>query len=292
MRFAFRLFFLSTLFLLASHAHASSLQTKTVSAWEHYIRLTEERINSELNQKGKYLASDFLGSADSRQIRNLLRSGQIHIQRMKTSDGNGGSMEVDDGMIHHWLGGIFVPNVKLDELLRWLQNYDQHHLYFREVEASRLLSKNGPEFRIFFRLHRKKIIDVRYNTEHTAIYRQRDPAHASSRSFTTRIAQLDDPGTPGEREKPVGDDSGFLWRLNSYWRFQQVDGGVFVECESVSLSRGIPFGFGWIIKGYVESIPRESLQNTLVSIREGMKKNLSAQDSPLGQATSPRQVSH
>jgi len=93
-----------------------------------------------------------------------------------------------------------------------------------------------------------------------------------SDSHSTKIAQLDNPDTPQERERPVGEDSGFLWRLNSYWRYEEADGGVYVECESVSLSRAIPFGFGWIIGSYVESVPRESLENTLTSIRDGVLK--------------------
>ena len=140
-----------------------------------------------------------------------------------------------------------------------------------EVEKSQLVSREGPEFRIFYRLRRKKVITVFYNTLHTVVYRQQDAQRASSRSATTRIAELDHPGEPGESEKPVGDDRGFLWRLNSYWRFMEADGGVFVECESISLSRSIPFGLSWLIKGYVESIPRESLESTLTSIRDGIK---------------------
>src|SRR6266571_496565 len=91
-------------------------------------------------------------------------------------------------------------------------------------------------------------------------------------STTTRITEVQNAGTASEMEKPVGDDSGFLWRLNSYWRFKQQGDGVVVECESISLSRSIPFGLGWLIKGFVESVPRESLENTLVSIRDGVTK--------------------
>jgi hypothetical protein len=96
-----------------------------------------------------------------------------------------------------------------------------------------------------------------------------------SRSHSTKIAQLDNPDTAQERERPVGEDSGFLWRLNSYWRYEEADGGVYIECESISLSRGIPFGFGWIVGSYVESVPRESLETTLTSIRDGVKKVMS-----------------
>jgi hypothetical protein len=121
-------------------------------------------------------------------------------------------------------------------------------------------------------LKRQKVVTVHYNTEHLAEYTHHSPTRASSRSATTRIVQLENPGEEGEREKPVGNDSGFLWRLNSYWRFQQVDGGVVVECESVGLSRGIPAAFRWLVSPFVKSVPRESLESTLSSIRQGSRQ--------------------
>src|SRR5206468_7258861 len=148
----------------------------------------------------------------------------------------------------------------------------QHYRYFKVVEDSKLLSHDGDRFDIFLRFVRKKVVTVHYNTNHTAIYRHHRDGFESSRSFTTRIAEVQNAGTASEMEKPVGDDSGFLWRLNSYWRFKQQGDGVVVECESISLSRSIPFGLGWLIKGFVESVPRESLENTLVSIRDGVAK--------------------
>ena len=259
----------------------AELQKHTLAAWDIYVRLTERRIAAELDNGQKFLVTDFMGDSDASSVRNLLRSGQVSIRKMKTLDATDQEIQVKDGMIHHWLGSIFVPGVKLDSLLEWLHDYDRHAQHFQEVEESRLIARNGNTFQIFFRLRRKKIITVYYNTEHTAVYRYHGPRRASSRSFATKIAELDHPGTPQEKEKPNGTDRGFLWRLNSYWHYQEEAGGVFVECESLSLSRDIPFGLGWLINGYVESVPRESLENTLTSIREGFQKARTAEQSSL-----------
>ena len=72
-----------------------------------------------------------------------------------------------------------------------------------------------------------------------------DATHCRSRSVSTRIAEVEDAGLPNEREKPVGHDGGFLWRIDSYWRFEEQDGGAYVEAESISLTRDIPTGLGW-----------------------------------------------
>jgi hypothetical protein len=249
---------------------AADLQPKTLAAWESYVRYTEQRIEREMADGQRFLVLDFRPAAEAKSARALLRNGHLDIWKMASSRESGHEIEVPDGMIHHWVGAIFIPGAHLDALLEWLHDYDHHAGRFPEVAASKLLSRDGDTFKIYLRLKRKKIITVYYNTYHTATYYSKDVHRAYSRGAATKIAQLDHPDTPQEREISPGHDSGFLWRLNNYWRYEEADGGVYVECESISLSRGIPFGFGWIIGSYVESVPRESLENTLTSIRAGM----------------------
>jgi len=252
-------------------AATSVLQMRTVQAWDKYVQLTEKRIEAELQEESRFLRMDAMKPADSAKVQNLLKSGQVYAERMKTLDGGGHVIEVPDALIHHWYGAIFIPRIKVEPLVRWIQDYDQQSKYFKEVEKSKLISRNGDTFRVYLRLTRTKVVTVHYNTEHTATYRDNGPGKASSRSLSTKIAELDDVGTPSEKELAVGNDSGYMWRLNSYWRFREQDGGVVVECESVSLSRGIPYGLGWLISDYLETIPRESLESALTSIRDGVK---------------------
>ncbi len=260
----------------------AQLKPETLEAWAEYERLTEKRIASELGSDARFLVQDFLSASGAARCRQTLAAGGVFITKMETRDGEGKPIAVPNGMIHHWLGSIFLPGVGLADLLKWVQNYDQHAKYFEEVERSRLLNRQADVFRIFLRLRRQKLITVYYNSEHVVEYRLHENIRASSKSYATKIAELENPGTPREREKPQGGDSGFLWRLNSYWRFEQKDGGVVVSCESVSLSRKIPRGFDWLIKGYVESVPKESLANTLTSIREGFHGRTKASESKRG----------
>ena len=70
---------------------------------------------------------------------------------------------------------------------------------------------------------------------------------------------------------PEGQDSGFLWRLNGYWSIQEGDGGVYVECRSVTLTRGVPLGLGWIVKPFTLSLPRDSLVSTLEATKRALQ---------------------
>jgi hypothetical protein len=268
--------FLATILCFAcssQDASAAQLQPKTASDYDKYVRLTEQRIAEELRigkDNPPFLTLDF-SFEKSTAARESLKRGEIHIEKLRTRDNNR-DMDAEGGLIHHWVGAVFIPGVKLDTLQKWLTNYAQHERYFPDIERSKLIADDGRTYKFFYRLKRKKVITVVYNTDHTANYFPLNATRMASKGVATRIAQIADAGTAGEKELPVGNDGGYLWRLNSYWRFEEKDGGVYVECESISLSRDIPFGVGWMIRGLVESVPRESLVGTLTALRDGVRK--------------------
>ena len=141
--------------------------------------------------------------------------------------------------------------------------------FYQEVKASKLLTRDGDRVKVFMRLYRGAYgMDATFNSEHAVEYRRLGSNRASSRSVSTKMAELAHPGTPKEREKPVGTDTGFLWRLNAYWRFEQVGDGVLIECESASLSRSVPLLARWLVTGIVEGVARDALEGTLKSLRK------------------------
>ena len=123
-------------------------------------------------------------------------------------------------------------------------------------------------FRVYLRFYMKKVITVVVNSEHEVRFSWPAADRAQSRIHSLRIAEVEDPDTPGEREMPVGQDGGYLWRLNTYWRFLERDGGTYIQCEAISLTRAIPLGLGWLVGPFVTSIPRESLTFTLETTRK------------------------
>jgi hypothetical protein len=93
-----------------------------------------------------------------------------------------------------------------------------------------------------------------------------------STSRSTQIEEIDSPGTPHERALGPGEEHGFLWRMNTYWSYAERDGGLYIQIESVSLSRSIPTGLRWLIGPFVESVPRESLEFTLRATSDALRK--------------------
>jgi putative flippase GtrA len=232
----------------------------TVLAWEAYERTVDGRYNTTPTSGGAFFAQD-LDQATRGSWRERVQRGEITAIRI---DGPA----TPDGRIHHWAGAVFVPDTTVERIVERLkQQAGREDEVYKDVLDSRLLSRDGDRLRVYMKLQRTTIITATFDTEHAVEYRRVGPGRASSRSVAVRIAELDDAGTPREREKAPGDDNGFLWKLNAYWRFEQVNGGVILECESVSLSRGVPTLLRPVAGPIIDRVAREALENTLRAMR-------------------------
>jgi hypothetical protein len=260
----------------ARPAGAAELRPQTVEAWQHYVRAAETRIERELASTSQFLGIDFQEASKAREERKAILSGQVVLSRLAEKGPHAKEIEVPNGLINHWRGAIFVPGVTLDQVLKELRSPIAKRHKQEDVLESRVLFRDGDTSRVYLKLVRKKIVTVTYNTEHEVRYRRLGPSRAVSRSVSTKIAELEDAGTPNEHEKPIGMDRGFMWRLNSYWRYEQVPGGVIVELESLTLSRDIPALIKFIARPIINSIARESMTRTLESTRERLRSSASA----------------
>jgi hypothetical protein len=241
-----------------------------LAAWDRYVAATEQRIARELVRESPFLVEDVLAPGAAAARVRAEAPGTVFTRRLAPATAQGEPIAVPDALLHHWLGGLFVPGVQVADVLAFVQDYDHHARAFEDVVASRLRSRQGDRFEVYLKLRRTKVITVYYDTEHRVDYRVHDVRRASSRSVATSIRELENGDRPDARPKAPADDSGYMWRLNSYWRFEQAPGGVHVECESVSLSRTIPWAVRFVVAPFVNSIPRESLERTLSGIRAGV----------------------
>jgi len=247
---------------MAQSAKPVQLKPQTVGAFDEYIREAEAGMEQALQGRSPFLWSDV--SPDRAQ---LVRGGQVVAQFWA---GRGPS-KVPNGLIHDWIGAIFIPASHLKRILALVQDYDNHkNIYKPEVIASRLISHQGNDFQIYLRLLKKKIMTVVLDTDHKVHYRSLDRTRWTCCSHTTRIAEVENAGSPKEIVLPPDTGHGFLWRLYSYWRFQEREGGVYVECRAISLTRDVPLGLGWIIEPIIQKLPQESLINTLEDTRQAL----------------------
>jgi hypothetical protein len=173
---------------------------------------------------------------------------------------DGRAIDIAGGTIHHWRGSTVVRHVTVDQVVNALINPGTPPPQ-DDVLESRVLSRNGNALRIYLKLVRRTIISVVYDTEHDVVFERHSRALATSRSVSTKIAE------------EGGADRGFLWRLNSYWRYSQRGSDVRIDLESISLSRDVPWFVRSMAEPLISRIARESVTRTLSSVRSYLEKS-------------------
>ena len=246
---------------------AVELTQKTIEVFDHYVSLSEARMAAQDSSGAAFLWVERLPELRQGEALSELRHGGVVIERLEMLE-NGKPLAAPHGLIYHWIGTVFILGATLRQTLAVIQDYDHHQHYYKpDVMRSKILMHDGNDFDVSVRFYKRKIITVVMETEHNVHYTPLDAKHEKSVSHSTHIHEVENPGESGEKLKPEGNDRGFLWRIYSYWRFEEKDGGAYVECQSISLTRDIPGLVARFIRGYVERVPRESLRFTLDSTR-------------------------
>jgi len=165
--------------------------------------------------------------------------------------------DVPDGLIQDWLGTTFLSDVKLDKVRDVVLGFADYKVRFKQqISESKLEKREGDRFDASLRLHRRQLQSVVLDGNFSAQYTLLDPSHATVIFRSTRLV-------------PQGQDHGYLWRLNLYWRLEEADNGVYLEVELVSLS--IQPGAlhpGRLLNGFVQKFPQEFTEGLI----EGMQQ--------------------
>jgi putative flippase GtrA len=254
----------------ASQAQASeeaTLRDQTKRDFAKYVAAVEARSSRRLANNEPFLEFERKPAAEQARIMATLRRGEVFVERDVARDQASAEIPIDGGLVNHWRGTVFVPKVKLDDLLKVLQQPQTDKHKQEDVLSSRVVSRDGDSQKVFLRLRRTKFVTVVYDTEYDVDYKRLTPDLALSNSISTKVVEIENAGTPQERALPEGNDHGYMWRLNSYWRYKQVGDGVLVEIESLTLSRNLPAIIGPLVRPIVTSTARESMTRTLGSVR-------------------------
>ena len=269
-RFVFRAAALALLIVVAPSAQASeeaTLKAKTAADFAKYVSVVEARRAHDITSNEPFLDIERQPPAQLAKTIAALKRGEVIVTRGAARDASSNEVSVSGGLINHWRGTVFVPQVRLDAMLKVLQEPQSDKHKQEDVLSSRVVSRDGDTQKVFLRLRRTKFVTVVYDTEYDVEYRRLDSERAWSNSISTKVVEIENAGTPQERALPEGNDSGYMWRLNSYWRYKQLDDGVLVEIESLTLSRSLPMLVGPLIRPIVTSTARESMTRTLSSVR-------------------------
>ena len=254
----------ATLLLLAANCWAARLSPSAERAYEGYVANIEARLARQHARPETYLAT--LTAGDPKKIERPAMSSDIQVEPL-----NSGTWQVPGALLHHWRGTAFVPRATPAEMLAVLRDFNHFSRnYAPRVVAARALTDDGQMATLAIRFKEQRVVTIVIDGEYKVESRLSGNDRGYSVSRSLHFWQVDNPGTAQERHRPEGQDDGFLWRLNSYWSFTRVRGGLEMECEAVSLTRDVPVGLGWLVTPAIADLPREELAFTLRATRRAL----------------------
>ena len=250
-----------TVLLASTCVHASEPSSAALASFNLYITTVEGRLSFQHRDASGFLASENEGR---------LRQSEPIIEKLAPASPSG----FPGAMLHHWRGTMFVSGAKAADFERLMRNFGAYpQVYDPQVTQCRILSQQGDQYRVAMRVRQKHVLTVVMDTTYDVGFGRLDPKHGFSVSRSLKISEIADARTSKEHALSESESHGFLWRLNTYWSYEERDSGLYMQIESVSLTRSIPTGLGWAIGPFVESVPRESLEFTLRSTANALRKH-------------------
>jgi hypothetical protein len=248
-----RIKLLPVLFAVTVFGASADAPPATVSVFQAQVARVEARLSRQHASTSGFLAGVGQPAVDER-----LRRGEVVVEKL-TLDA-----AVPGAMLHDWRGTAFVPGANAASFEHLLRDFGAYpKVYAPQVFAARVTGERGDSLQATMRVQQKHVITVVMDSSYDVSFARLDLQHGYSVSRSTHVSEIASPGKADEHALSASDEHGFLWKLNTYWSWEERDGGLYIQIESVTLTRSIPQGLGWVVKPFVESVPRESLEFTL-----------------------------
>jgi hypothetical protein len=235
---------------------AATLKPETKAAWDTYLQAANAAMQARLQPGAHFLWLD-----DEPDRAEDIRTKGPYIAPV----GRHIPKKVPSGLIHDWLGVGFVLNVKIEDILLIVRDYDRYKEFYRPgVIDSISHGTDGVKDLFSMRLANRSVVaKTALDTDCEASYFRVDDRRWYGVSNTTHIQEVSKFGTPAQRTLPEDQGTGLIWRLSSITRLEERDGGVYAELEAIALSRDIPAAFRLFVTPIVRRVSRDSLATSL-----------------------------
>jgi hypothetical protein len=239
---------------------AAEPSSAALADFHSYIANVEARLATEHSS-----AATFLAPEDT----SRLRRGDTVIQELTPAGGE----ELPGALLHDWRGTAFVPGATAADFKQVMETFSAYPRYYApQVVSARVLSRKDDHFQVLMRVRQQRVITVVLDTTYDVRFGRLDATHGYSISRSTRIDEIASPGTHSEHALSPSENHGYLWRMNTYWSYEQQNRGLVIQIESVSLTRSIPMGLGWAVGPFIESVPRDSVAFTLEATGKALRR--------------------
>ena len=250
-------------------SHATELKQETLNAWDEYLRTANLRMQRNLDSSGiRGTTNPFLWIEEQSDRSQRVRRGEILISPV----GEAGPQRVQDGLIHDWIGAIFIPSARINDVFAVVQNFDRYKDFYKPtVIESKLLRHTGEEYEFSILglkrvLFEKVVLEGQFESQCSEL----DATRRYCISSSTRVQEIKDYGQPAEQKLPPNEGHGYIWRVYGLTKFEERDGGVYIEVEAIALSRDISASFRWLTKSVVERVSRDSMSTILERTKDAV----------------------
>jgi hypothetical protein len=262
--------------LLTSTANAASLKPETVAAWDDYVATTKAALVQRIRPGGCYLWT-FEKADRAAQV----RTGQIVVAPAPGPN----PKKVPGGLIHHWMGAIFLPGLTIEQVLEVTRDYDRYKDYYQPaVTESKTVARDDANDQFSMRMVNKMFfVTTALDAEYESIHVRLDEHRMYSIARTTHLQEVEDVGRASEHRAPEGQGGGYIWKLFNIARLEQRDGGVYLEMEAIALSRDIPAAARFFVDPIVRRVSHNSILISLEQTEHAVRENpaLSAKRAPV-----------
>jgi len=245
----------AALFLLvaAIPSFGAELKQQTLDAWEQY----KASANATMVNRAH---GGFLWTDESHERLRRVRAGEVVVSPVGHSP-----VAVPDGLIHHWIGAAFIPDAHIEDVVGVIRNYNRYTEFYKpSVIDAKTLSQKAVDDRFYVVMVDKAMFMRRaLESEYASRFTEVNASRWYSVAETTRVQEVSDEG-----RIPDGEGSGYIWRLCTMSRYEERDGGVYIETEAIALSRPIPMALHWVVDPIVRRVSRASLSTSLEQTRE------------------------
>ncbi|HTB14815.1 MAG TPA: hypothetical protein VK752_24755 [Bryobacteraceae bacterium] len=248
-------------------AGAADLKPETLQAWDAYLQAAKAR-----NQKHLADGASFLSIDADPAIAAKLHQGEIVVSPAKPNV----PIKVPSGLIHDWVGAIFIPNASIADVMRVVRDYGRYPaIYHPNVVGSKPIEMGESEDRFSMVIMNKSFfaksaLDSDYRSTRVRV----DDQHWYITSETTRVQEVADYGAASQHLLPEDQGKGIIWKLSSFARLEERDGGVYIELEAMVLSRDIPAALRWIVDPIVRRVSRNSLETSLQQTADAIRTSM------------------
>jgi hypothetical protein len=247
--------------LLAGRSGGATVTAGTLRAWDQAVHQAKVELALQTSNPDGFLSID----RQPERFEKAQRGGILSIYSP-----HGGGLAVPSGLIHHWIGTVFIPNVRLLDAVTVLQDYDSYaEIYQPGVIDSKLLSRTGGEFKYRLKFVQKGFgVKAGLLGEFRSTYFRLNRSTGYSVTEATDLIELQDAGGPAEQRLPLSAARGYVERVFTIVRYRESQGGVYLEVDTLTLSRGVPVSIRWLIAPLIQRFSRQTMADTLERVRD------------------------